>query len=126
MKKALAAAIICIGVVMFAPEAASADGNPASLEWQGPFTFSLVHNAERNVPEYAKWGNLAMREASKKGYQILDYKYVGKQKINPTVTEQIFKFWVKKAGKPMGLYVSLRYETATERVLNIDYRETAR
>ncbi|GIP31477.1 DUF3889 domain-containing protein [Paenibacillus sp. J2TS4] len=90
-------------------------------ERQGSFhSFKLV------TPEYAKWGNLAMREASKKGYQILDYQYIGKQQINPFVTEQKFKFWVSKQARNFGLYVSIRFESTTERVLNIDYEETDR
>jgi hypothetical protein len=80
---------------------------------------------EQESPDsYAEWGNLAMREASKKKYQIQDYKYVGKKIAGPDRVERTFKFWVKKKGEEFGLYVTVAYKESTKELLDIKFRES--
>lgn len=114
--RVLAAALvsaIASGAVASSPAAASIPVQQAEAEHESP-------------EAYAEWGNLAMREASKKHYEIRDYKYVGKKAVGPDKIERTFRFWVRKKGREFGLYVAVTYRESTKELLGIKYRETER
>lgn len=78
-------------------------------------------------PEYAKWGRIAMeRTAEKYRLPIVDYLHVGRSSPAPGVAEEKFKLWLRGNGREFGVFVTIRFETATERILNVAFEETSR
>ncbi|MEH7224585.1 YqzG/YhdC family protein [Bacillus sp. JJ1566] len=90
---------------------------------------SSITTAETNkpVPEYAKWGKLAMEETGKRypSAQIVDYLHVGRYKKNGLYVER-FKLWLKQGNREFGVFVNITFEPDTERVKNITVVETDR
>ncbi|MEH7380017.1 YqzG/YhdC family protein [Bacillus sp. JJ1533] len=82
---------------------------------------------KKPVPEYAKWGRLAMEETGKRypSAQILDYLHVGRYKKNDMYVER-FKLWLKQNNREFGVIVNITFEPETERVKNITVVETDR
>jgi hypothetical protein len=82
----------------------------------------ILHAAE---PSYAKWGQIAIQEAKKKyNATIVDYAHIGRVSINPTLTQEKFKLWLKSENKEFGVYVTIQFETSTERLKSIKMVET--
>lgn len=78
-------------------------------------------------PEYAKWGRVAMqRTAEKYRLPIVDYLHVGRSSPAPGVSEEVFKLWLRGNGRDFGVFVTIRFETATDRILNVAFEETTR
>jgi hypothetical protein len=92
-----------------------------------PFITISVVNAERETPPYAKWSSLAMKKTKEKypNAQIVDYLHIGRDKGTNSSTEK-FKLWLKENSKEFGVYVNIEFDTETERVLNITFKETSR
>ncbi|WP_449536952.1 YqzG/YhdC family protein [Ferdinandcohnia sp. Marseille-Q9671] len=86
-----------------------------------------VAETQKQAPEYAKWGRLAMKETQKRypEAQIIDYLHVGKQQKNRMTVER-FKLWMKQGNREFGAFVNITFETETERVRNITVVETDR
>ncbi|WP_373604830.1 YqzG/YhdC family protein [Fredinandcohnia onubensis] len=82
---------------------------------------------KKPVPEYAKWGKLAMEETQKRypSAQIVDYLHVGRHKKNGMYVER-FKLWLKQENREFGVLVNITFEPETERVKNITVVETDR
>ena len=80
------------------------------------------------VPDYAKWGVVAVKAAQQKyNADIIDYKHVGRTQIQPTLTEEKFKLWVRNsAGHEFGVFVAIRFDPVTERIQTIQFSETDR
>lgn len=79
-------------------------------------------------PPYAKWGRLAIQE-TKKRYptaKIVDYLHVGRKSISAATAQERFKLWLKQENRQFGVYVSITFDTASERVLAISFEETQR
>ncbi|THE15489.1 DUF3889 domain-containing protein [Bacillus timonensis] len=97
-------------------------------------TFFLLNDSpittaesKKPVPEYAKWGRLAMEETQKRypSAQIVDYLHVGRYKKNGMYVER-FKLWLKQDNREFGVLVNITFEPVTERVKNITVVETDR
>lgn len=94
---------------------------------------SLVHSeviqAEGTVqyaePSYAKWGKLAMEEASKayRNASIVDYKYEGRTVISEGEAEERFVLWIVKDAREFGVRVSIRVKTSTDELINVRMQE---
>ncbi|WP_142255366.1 YqzG/YhdC family protein [Bacillus sinesaloumensis] len=82
---------------------------------------------KKPVPEYAKWGKLAMEKTKNKypSAQIIDYLHVGRTKKNGMYIER-FKLWLKQDNREFGVFVNITFEADTERVKNITIVETDR
>ncbi|WP_186576280.1 DUF3889 domain-containing protein [Aquibacillus kalidii] len=93
-----------------------------------PFSFGIetVH-AQKQIPSYAKWGIVAIKETMKKypTSRIEDYSYMGK-KTKDSKTEEKFKLWLKNYNNEdeFGVIVRIKYETKTEKVLEVKIDET--
>lgn len=93
---------------------------------QGAAQAPIVRTAAAQ-PEYAKWGRIAMeRTAEKYRLPIVDYLHVGRTSPSPGVAEEKFKLWLRGNGREFGVFVTIRFETATERILNVAFEETTR
>lgn len=90
------------------------------------FTSSLPVLLEE-IPPYAKWGRLAMKETKEKYPEaaIIDYLHIGKTVENEKTTEK-FKLWLRGKDKEFGVFININYNTATEKVLEITMEETDR
>jgi hypothetical protein len=90
----------------------------ASVGWQRE-AYSAVQ------PEYAKWGQIAMQQTSAKYHaSIVDYLHVGRTQAAPGITEEKFKLWLRENSREFGVYVTIRFYTATEQIITIRYQET--
>ncbi|MFC4558206.1 DUF3889 domain-containing protein [Virgibacillus kekensis] len=84
-------------------------------------------NMEKEVPSYAKWGRLAMKETMAKypNAEIVDYLHRGSQVSNDKTTQQ-FKLWLRENDREFGVFIDITYNTETEEVVDITFRETDR
>ena len=87
---------------------------------------TIVH-AQKETPAYAKWGALAMKETQNRypHAQIIDYLHRGRETQEDVIIEK-FKFWLKQGDKEFGVYVSITFVAATEKIVTIEFQETDR
>ncbi|MGE7094293.1 DUF3889 domain-containing protein [Lysinibacillus sp. NPDC048646] len=92
-----------------------------------PLPIPTIAHAQQATPSYAKWGRLAITETQSKypRAKIIDYLHEGSE-ISAAATIEKFKLWLKDGNKEFGVYVKIKYTTATEKVVNIEFQETAR
>ncbi|MBB3126063.1 hypothetical protein FHS19_000717 [Paenibacillus rhizosphaerae] len=76
-------------------------------------------------PPYAKWGLIAVKEAQKKyNSEITDYLHVGRINLSPTEAEETFKLLLSRQGMPAAVLATVRFNTVTERLISIKFRDT--
>lgn len=87
----------------------------------------LTTGIDAQTPEYAKWGQVAMKETKAKypNAEILDYQHIGKETGTSNSTEK-FKLWLKEGQKEFGVLIEITFENNTEKITNISYKETTR
>jgi Protein of unknown function (DUF3889) len=79
------------------------------------------------IPSYAKWGRLAM-EKTKERYpqaQIIDYLHIGREDSGGISTEK-FKLWLKGKDREFGVLIDIRFDTETEQLKQITFRDVSR
>lgn len=93
---------------------ASANASPLSIN-------------QKPVPDYAKWGRLAMIETKKRypNAEIVDYLHVGRI-AKPDDTIEKFKLWLIQGNKEFGVNITIEFETKTEKIKKISFKETAK
>ena len=84
-------------------------------------------SAEQETQGYEKWGKLAVEHTKEKypNASLIDYLYVGK-KTEQEATIETFKIWLREGSQEFGVYVYIKFETATEEIIAIDTREASR
>lgn len=77
------------------------------------------------IPAYAKWGKLAVKETQAKypKAEILDYLHEGNE-VNGDLTIEKFKLWLKEGDHEFGVFIRIEYFTETNKVKAIKFRET--
>ena len=83
--------------------------------------------SQQEIPAYAKWGKLAMKETQSKypNANIIDYLHEGKEsKANTTIEK--FKLWLKDGENEFGVFVRIEFNNETEKVITIDLEETSK
>nr|WP_147534766.1 YqzG/YhdC family protein [Bacillus marasmi] len=95
-----------------------------------PVNSSNARNIEyeqKPVPAYAKWGSLAMKETKQKypNAQIIDYLHVGRI-VNPNSSSETFKLWLREGQREFGVYITIEFDTKTEKLLRLTFKETSR
>ena len=86
-----------------------------------------ISYTQQETPAYAKWGKLAMTETIEKypKANIIDYLYEGTEyKEKSTIVK--FKLWLREDDNEFGVLVRIEYMNETEKVVKIDFQETAR
>ncbi|KAA0966196.1 DUF3889 domain-containing protein [Sporosarcina sp. ANT_H38] len=86
-----------------------------------------ITHTKQEVPAYAKWGQLAIKETQSKypNANIIDYLHEGSEsKVDSTIEK--FKLWLKDGDKEFGVFVRIEYTTVTEKVITIEMEETSR
>ncbi|MDQ0268387.1 DUF3889 domain-containing protein [Cytobacillus purgationiresistens] len=84
-------------------------------------------HAEKDTPEYAKWGSLAMKTAKSKypQAQIIDYLHIGREEKGTHAVEK-FKLWVRENGQEFGLYIFIEFDPKSNKVKNIQLEKSDR
>ncbi len=78
-------------------------------------------------PEYAKWGRIAMQRTTERYHlPIVDYLHVGRRQLSPGMAEEKFKLWLRGNGREFGVFVTIRFETVSEKILAVEFEETSR
>ena len=92
-----------------------------------PTNSSANTEAQQEIPAYAKWGELAVTETQVKypNATIIDYLYEGNVNIGESTIEK-FKLWLKEGDREFGVFIRIEYVTATEKVNQIEWNETAK
>lgn len=87
---------------------------------------SIAHTQEE-IPAYAKWGRLAVKEVQSKypDATVIDYLHEGSETKGDTTIEK-FKLWLKDSDKEFGVFVHITYTTETEEIVNVEFQETTR
>ncbi|MER2262573.1 MAG: DUF3889 domain-containing protein [Psychrobacillus sp.] len=82
--------------------------------------------AEDQVPAYAKWGKLAVKETQTKypNATLVDYLHIGSE-IKEDSTIERFKLWMKDGNKEFGVFINIKYTTSTGKLINIEFQETS-
>ena len=88
------------------------------------FEAPVLAKVEANQPDYAKWGRLAMQKTKEKypKASIIDYLHVERIPREKTTVER-FKLWLKDQEREFGVFVTIEFESDTERVVNISFKE---
>ncbi|MFJ8066876.1 DUF3889 domain-containing protein [Psychrobacillus sp. NPDC096426] len=83
--------------------------------------------AQQEVPAYAPWGKLAIRETKIKypDANIIDYLHEGSESKEDSTIEK-FKLWLKDGDREFGVFVTITYKTKTGELVHIEFKETAR
>lgn len=83
--------------------------------------------AQEEVPAYAKWGRLAVKEVEAKYPQarIIDYLHVGSDTQESSTIER-FKLWLKEGDREFGVFVTIEFTTESEEVIQVEFEETSR
>lgn len=84
----------------------------------------IIAPAQQEIPAYAKWGQLAMKETQSKypNASIIDYLHEGsKSKENSTIEK--FRLWLRDSDKEFGVSVKIEYTTETDELINIQIQE---
>ncbi|MFD1066717.1 DUF3889 domain-containing protein [Oceanobacillus locisalsi] len=88
-----------------------------------PLLIGTWVNAEE--PEYAPWGQVAMKEVKARYPQekIVDYLHVGRQ-TEGEETVETFKLWLVGQEKEFGVIIDIYFKTNTEEIVDIHMKET--
>ena len=92
-----------------------------------PTYIPTIANALPDIPAYAKWGELAIKETQSKypHANIIDYLHEGSESKEDSTIEN-FKLWLKDGDNEFGVFVRIEYTTETEKVVTIDFEETSK
>ena len=92
-----------------------------------PIDLPALELAQLELPAYAKWGRLAVKETQLKypHANIIDYLHEGNETMEHSVIEK-FKLWLKDGDHEFGVFVRIEYSIETEKVMNIQFKETVK
>ncbi|MEK4486279.1 DUF3889 domain-containing protein [Psychrobacillus sp. FSL H8-0484] len=92
-----------------------------------PTHIPAIAPSQKEIPAYAEWGKLAMKETQAKypNAKIIDYLHEGRESKEDSTIEK-FKLWLKDGDKEFGVFVRIEFITETEKVVNIEFQETSR
>ncbi|SDQ10927.1 Protein of unknown function [Virgibacillus subterraneus] len=90
------------------------------------FPVQQIAVAEKDIPSYAKWGRMAMKETQAKypNADIIDYLHRGRETKEGSTIEK-FKLWLKENDKEFGVFINIEFNTETEKVIDITFRESS-
>ncbi|WOV89279.1 DUF3889 domain-containing protein [Sporosarcina oncorhynchi] len=82
---------------------------------------------DKEIPAYAKWSRLALKETTKKypNAKIIDYLYMGTVPQDDKMIAT-FQLWLKENSKEFGVRVKVTYDTVSQQYVNVEFEEFAR
>ncbi|WP_217595093.1 DUF3889 domain-containing protein [Cohnella sp. GbtcB17] len=77
---------------------------------------------------YHKWSLIAIKETKLKYPKaaLVDYSHIGRTQLEGGLCEEKFKLWLRQADREFGVYVTVRFNDAEDRLVSVDMRETPR
>ncbi|SEM12745.1 Protein of unknown function [Mesobacillus persicus] len=89
--------------------------------------FYWTIGVQAQIPPYAKWGQVAMKETKERypNADIIDYHHIGRDTGTSTSTEK-FKLWLKEDTREFGLLITITFDKQTEEIIDITSGETTR
>lgn len=90
--------------------------------------FPISAHAQQEIPSYAKWSRLAIKETQLKypNANIIDYLHKGSESKKDS-TFETFKLWLRDHhNNEFGVFVRVEYNTKTDSLINIEFQETSR
>ncbi|MGO4530902.1 DUF3889 domain-containing protein [Paenibacillus sp. 2TAF8] len=89
---------------------------------------TTISAASSNIPDYAKWGIIAVKETQTKyNVDILDYKHIGRSSVSANQSREQFKLWVRaKDGKQFAVYVNVDFNPNTQQLKTVQFSESDR
>ncbi|MFD1361386.1 YqzG/YhdC family protein [Lentibacillus salinarum] len=87
----------------------------------------VVDQPQQDIPSYAKWGRLAMKETKSRypDADIIDYLHQGREDQEDATVEK-FKLWLREDSREFGVFIDIAFDSETEKVRNISFEETSR
>ncbi|OIJ10582.1 hypothetical protein BKP37_18805 [Anaerobacillus alkalilacustris] len=84
--------------------------------------------AENEIPPYAKWGNIAVKETIKKypKANVIDYLHIGRENKNDQISVEKFKLWLREDNREFGVFVDVEFDKHLNEFKSISFRETDR
>ena len=88
---------------------------------------AAVTSPQQEIPAYAKWGVMALKETKQKypDANIIDYLHIGRETKDDTTIEK-FKLWLKDDRHEFGVIVHITFTTKTGDFIKIEFQETDR
>ncbi|MFJ7824869.1 DUF3889 domain-containing protein [Psychrobacillus sp. NPDC096623] len=85
----------------------------------------IVAPAQQEIPAYAKWGQLAIKETQSKypNARVIDYLHEGSESRENNTIEK-FRLWLKDDMKEFGVSVKIEFNTETHEVIHIQIEES--
>ncbi len=82
---------------------------------------------QQEVPAYAKWGMVALKEIKQKypDANVIDYLHIGSKTKEDTTIEK-FKLWLKDDRHEFGVIIHITFKTQTGEIVDIEFQETDR
>ena len=89
--------------------------------------FVTITPPQKEVPAYAKWGVMAIKEVEQKypDANVIDYLHIGSETKDDTTIEK-FKLWLKDDRHEFGVFVNITFKTKTGEVVKIEFHEIDR
>ncbi len=80
--------------------------------------------AQSEIPSYAKWSRLAIKETQVKypHANIVDYLHIGSESKKGSTVEK-FRLWLKDGNREFGVLVNVTYAAETDKLINIEFQE---
>lgn len=97
------------------------------LVWVITPSMPLAAPEQQEVPSYAKWGGLAVKEVQVKypHARVIDYLHQGRESQRDVTIEK-FKLWLQEGDREFGVFVTIEFTTESEEVIRIEFEETSR
>ncbi|WP_145045520.1 DUF3889 domain-containing protein [Paenibacillus xylanexedens] len=92
------------------------------------FTGVFATGNGATMPDYAKWGIIAVKETQTKyNVDIVDYKHIGRTSLTANQSREQFKLWVRaKDGREFAVYVNVDFNPSTQQLKNVQFTESDR
>ncbi|WP_382360556.1 DUF3889 domain-containing protein [Lentibacillus kimchii] len=86
---------------------------------------TITQQLQQDNPSYAKWGQLAMEKTSSRypDADIIDYLHRGREEQGNEITEK-FKLWLQEDDREFGVFITIVFDSDTEKVHAITFEET--
>lgn len=77
---------------------------------------------------YHKWSLIAIEKTKDKYPQasLVDYLHIGRTQLGNGLSEEKFKLWLRQADREFGVYVTVRFSDAEDRLVSVAMKETPR
>lgn len=82
---------------------------------------------QEDPPAYAKWGKIAVQEVKARYPEdkVVDYFHVGR-KTEGQETIETFKLWLEGDTKEFGVIIDIHFNTDSEEITDLQFKETSR